>query len=112
MREDRARAGNDMTFAPWWSEGCSDRFQVTLEIACGLSSCLCGELESIFFLEIENAQVESRRGARESLVGDHAVRAIRDPGVRVHLGNRRGQFAKGGHSDGDAATLCRCQLAE
>ena len=85
MREDRTCAGNDVTFAPGWSEGCSERFQLTLKIASGFPSGLRCKFKDIPLLEIENTQVELCRSLRESLMIDHAVSAIRDPSTRVNL---------------------------
>src|SRR2546428_13638671 len=53
VREDRACAGNNMTFVPGRSEGCSEHFQVTFKIAGGLAPWLCSEFNSIVFLEID-----------------------------------------------------------
>src|SRR6266852_4507086 len=96
-----------MTFAPGWSEGCSERFQLTLEIASGFPAGLRCELENIVLLEIENPQVELCRSLRESLMIDHAVSAIHDPSIRVNLCNGSRQVGKRSYSDRDAATLCR-----
>ena len=96
-----------MTLAPWWSEGCSERFQLTLKIASGFPSGLRCEFKNIVLLEIENTQVELCRSLRESLMIDHAVGAIRDPGTRVSLCNTSRQVGKRRYSDRDAATLCR-----
>ena len=106
MREDRTCAGNNMTFAPGWSEGCSDRFQLTLKVASGLPAGLRCEFKNIVLLEIENPQVELSRSLRESLVIDHAVSAIHDPSIRVNLCNGSRQVGKRRYSNGDAATLC------
>src|SRR6185295_57503 len=99
-----------MTFAPGWSEGCSERFQLTLKIASCFPSGLRREFKNPVLLEIENSQVEFYRSLRESLMIDHAVSAIRDPGTRVNLCNRSGQLGKRGYSDRDASTLCRRQF--
>src|SRR2546428_12142841 len=103
VREDRTGAGNNMTFAPGRSEGCSERFQMTLKIASGFPAGLRCECKNIVFLEIENPQVELCRSLRESLMIDHAVGAIHDPSIRVNLCNRRRQVEKQRNSDRDAA---------
>src|SRR6185295_1461582 len=102
MREDRTCARNNMTFAPGWSNGCSERFQLTLEIASSFTSGLRREFKNIVLLEIEDSQVELRRSLRKSLMIDHPVRAIRDPGTRVNLCNSSRQLGKRRHSDCDA----------
>src|SRR5213593_303227 len=112
VREDRTCAGNNMTFAPGWSEGCSERRQLTLKIASGFAAGLRCECKNIVFLEIENPQVELCRSLRESLMIDHAVSAIHDPGIRVNLCNRRRQVGKRRYSDRDAATPCRCEFSD
>src|SRR5690348_7781135 len=81
VREDRTGAGNNMTFAPGRSEGCSERFQLPLKIANGFPAGLRREFKIIVFLEIENPQVELCRRLRESLMIDHAVGAIHDPSI-------------------------------
>ncbi len=112
MREDRTCAGNNMTFVPGWSEGCSERFQLTLKIASGFAAGLRCESKNIVFLEIENPQVELCRSLRESLMIDHAVSAIHDPSIRVNLRNSSRQVGKRSYSDRDAATLCRCEFSD
>src|SRR5947209_10806759 len=87
VREDRTCAGNNMTFAPGWSEGCSERFQLTLKIASRFPAGLRCEFKNIVLVEIENPQVELCRSLRESLMIDHAVSAIHDPMIRVNLCN-------------------------
>ena len=99
-----------MTFAPGSSEGCSERFQMTLKIASGFPAGLCCELKNIVLLEIENPQVELCCRLRESLMVDHAVSAIHDPSIRVNLCNSSRQVGKRRYSDRDAATLCRGQF--
>src|SRR5438128_11894667 len=101
-----------MTFAPGRSDGCSERFQLTLKIASGFPAGLRCEFKNIFLLEIENPQVELCRSLRESLMIDHAVRAIRDPSTGVNLCNSRRQVGKRRCSDRDAATLCRCEFSD
>src|SRR4029077_5916804 len=100
-----------MTFAPGRSEGCSERFQLTLKIASGFPAGLRGELKNIVFLEIENRQVQLCRSLRESLMIDHAVGTIHDPGIRVNLCNSCRQVGKRRYSDRDAATLCGCEFS-
>src|SRR5437667_12802238 len=99
-----------MTFAPGWSEACSERFQMTLKIASGFRAGLRCEFKNIVLLEIENPQVELRRRLRESLMVDHAVSAIHDPSIRVNLCHSSRQVGKRRYSDRDAATLCRGQF--
>src|SRR6185436_1027535 len=101
-----------MTFAPGWSEGCSERFQLTLQIARGFPPGLRCEFQNIVLLEIENLQVDLCRSLCQSLMIDHAVSAIRDPGSCVNLGNGSRQVGKRGHSDRNAATLCRCEFSD
>ena len=112
MREDRTCAGNNVTFAPGWSEGCSERFQLVLKIASGFPSGLRCEFKNIAFLEIEYPKVELCRSLCESLMIDHAVSAIRDPGIRVNLCHSGRQVGKRGYSDRNAATLCRRQFSD
>lgn len=112
VREDRTCAGNNMAFAPGWSEGCSERFQLTLEIASGFPARLRCEFKNLVLLEIENPQVELCRSLRERLMIDHAVSAIRDPSIRVNLCNSSRKVGKRGYSDRDAATLCRCEFSD
>ncbi len=107
MREDGACAGNNMTFAPWWSECCSDRFQLTFKISSGFSAGARCKFKNIVLLEMEDRQVELRCSMRESFMIDHAVSAIPDPGIRVNLCNGSRQVGKRRYSDRDAATLCR-----
>lgn len=101
-----------MTFAPGWSEGCSKRFQLTLKIASGFPSGLRCEFKNIALLEIENPQVELCGSLRESLMIDHAVSAIHDPGIRVNLCNGSREVGKWGYSDRDAETLCRSEFSD
>ena len=101
-----------MTFAPGWSEGCSERFQLTLKIASGLPSGLRCAFKNVALLEIENPQGELCRSLRESLMIDHAVSAIHDPSIRVNLCNRSRQVGERGYSDRDAATICRCEFSD
>src|SRR5438105_12888922 len=96
-----------MTFTPGRSEGCSERFQLTLKIASGFPAGLRCEFKNIVLLEIENPQVELCRSLCESLMIDHAVGAIHYPRIRVNLSNSNRQLGKRRYSDRDAATLCR-----
>src|SRR5712691_11138322 len=112
VRADRTCAGHNLTFAPGWSEGCSERFQLTLKIASGFPAGLRCEFKNIVLLEIENPQVELCRSLRESLMIDHAVSAIHDPSIRVNLCNSGRQVGKRRYSDRDAATLCRCEFSD
>ena len=101
-----------MTVAPGWSEGCSERFQSTLEIASGFPAGLRCEFKNIVLLEIEHPQVELRRRLRERLMVNHAVSAIHDPGVRVNLCDSSRQVVKRRYPDRDAATLCRREFPD
>src|SRR5207237_4763148 len=103
---------NNMTFAPWWSECCSDRFQLTFKISSGFSAGARCKFKNIVLLEIGNPQVELCRSLRESLMIDHAVSAIRDPRIRVNFCNSSRQVGKRRHSDRDAATLGRCEFVD
>src|SRR4029077_157573 len=94
-----------MTFAPGRSEGCPKRFQLTLKIVSGFPAGLRREFKHIVLFEIENPQVELGRSLGESLMIDHAVSAIRDPGIRVNLCHSSRQLWKRRHSDREAATL-------
>jgi len=101
-----------MTFAPGWSESCSEPSQLPLEIANGFPAGLRGEFKNVVLLEIGNPQVEFCRGLRERVMIDHAVSAIPDPGIRVNLRDRGRQVGKRRHPDRDAATLGRCECSD
>src|SRR6266850_371762 len=112
VRADRTCAGHNMTFAPGWSQGCSERFQLTLEIASRFPAGLRCEFKNVVLLEIEHPQVELRRRLRESLMIDHAVSAIHDPRIRVNLCNSSRQVGKRRYSDRDAPTRGRCEFSD
>jgi len=111
VREDRTGTGHNLTFAPGRAEGCSESFQLSLEIGSRFSAGLRCEFKNIVLLEIENPQVELCGGLRQSLMIDHSVSAIRDPGTRVNLCNGSRQVWKWRYSDRDAATLCGCEFS-
>src|SRR5437867_1788617 len=68
MREDCTCARNNMTFTPGSSEGCSERFQMTLKVTSGFPAGLRCEFKNIVLLEIDNPQVELCCRLRECLM--------------------------------------------
>src|SRR5690349_24138386 len=99
-----------MTFTPGRSVGRAECFQPTLEIASGFPTRLRRKLENVLLLEVENSQVELCRGLSESLMVDHPVSAIYDPGIIMNLRNGSRQVRKRRYSDRDTAARCWCQF--
>src|SRR4029077_20438406 len=112
VRADCTCARHHVTFAPGWSEGCSERFQLTLKLARAFPAGLSREFKHIVLLEVEHFQIELCCSPGESLMVDHAVSAIHDPGVRVNLGNSRRQVGKRRYSNRDTATLRRREFRD